>query len=78
VIGWEERGKGQDVAAFVRREGTGGGAVLQKESVPPVRDQIGPIATLRILNIVPQAPQDPLREGDAQRAARPVRGEVPG
>jgi propionyl-CoA synthetase len=66
AIGVDDEVKGQEIAAFVvLKKGVEESEPLKKEIVALIRDRIGPIATPKILNIVPQLPKT--RSGKVMR-----------
>ena len=66
AIGVDDEVKGQEIAAFVvLKKGVEESEALKKEIVALIRDRIGPIATPKILNIVPQLPKT--RSGKVMR-----------
>jgi acyl-coenzyme A synthetase/AMP-(fatty) acid ligase len=66
AIGVDDEVKGQEIAAFVvLKKGAVESEALKKEIVALIRDRIGPIATPKILNIVPRLPKT--RSGKVMR-----------
>ncbi len=66
AIGVDDEMKGQEIAAFVvLKKGVEESEALKKEIVALIRDRIGPIATPKFLNIVPQLPKT--RSGKVMR-----------
>ncbi len=66
AIGIDDEVKGQAIAAFVvLKRGVEDTEVLHKELINLIRDQIGPIATPKLLNVVDQLPKT--RSGKVMR-----------
>lgn len=66
AIGIDDDVKGQAIAAFVvLKKGVDATDALQQEIVQRIRDEIGPIATPRVLRIVPRLPKT--RSGKVMR-----------